>query len=145
MKTVRHRSAGGLIFGRGKFLLIYRKSKADFTFPKGHIEEKETPKETALRETKEETGFQNLQIIAPIGKVQYFWREKDGLHHKTEVDFLMGLKDKKRKILKGPEYEDIKIVWLKPSEALKKASYPSVKKQLERAIQLIKQPNLFLD
>lgn len=143
MPLIKHQSAGGLIYEGGKFCLIYRKGKKDFTFPKGHIEEGETPEITALRETSEETGFQNLEIIGSIGKVDYFWQEGKELHHKVEEDFLMKLKDKKRKQFKGPEYEDIKIVWLKPEEALKKASYPSVKKQLTRAIQLVKQSNLF--
>lgn len=137
MPVIDHKSAGGLIYHDGKFLLIYRKEKKDFTLPKGHIEEKESPEETALRETSEETGFQSLEIVAPIGKADYWWREKDGLHHKVEEDFLMKLKDKKRKILQGPEYEDIEIVWLTPEVALQKASYPSVKKQLKRAMKLI--------
>lgn len=35
--------------------LIYRKKHDDYSFPKGHVEKGETLKETAIRETKEET------------------------------------------------------------------------------------------
>lgn len=35
--------------------LIYRKKQDDYSFPKGYVEEKETLKETAIRETSEET------------------------------------------------------------------------------------------
>ncbi len=35
--------------------LIYRKKQNDYSFPKGHVEEGETSKEAAIRETAEET------------------------------------------------------------------------------------------
>lgn len=35
--------------------IIYRQKKGDYSFPKGHVEKGETLKETAIRETAEET------------------------------------------------------------------------------------------
>ena len=35
--------------------LIYRKKQEDYSFPKGHVEEGESIKEAAVRETAEET------------------------------------------------------------------------------------------
>ena len=35
--------------------LIYRQKQEDYSFPKGHMEKGETLKETAIRETAEET------------------------------------------------------------------------------------------
>jgi 8-oxo-dGTP pyrophosphatase MutT (NUDIX family) len=45
------------------FLLVYSARNKEWGFPKGHIEEGETDKETARREIFEETGIQDLTFI----------------------------------------------------------------------------------
>ena len=60
-KPEREVSAGGIVFRRfgpeARFLLI-KDSYRHWGFPKGHLEEEETPAEAALRETGEETGLE---------------------------------------------------------------------------------------
>ena len=55
------------------FLILERvEKKGDWTFPKGHQEEGESPKETALRELEEETGIKEIQIAnLPIIHEEY--------------------------------------------------------------------------
>jgi 8-oxo-dGTP pyrophosphatase MutT (NUDIX family) len=50
-------SAGGIVV-RGDEVLMIRDRYGRWTFPKGHIEQGETPKEAAVREVLEETGVQ---------------------------------------------------------------------------------------
>ncbi len=60
-------SAGSIVFRRenGKvlFLLVYSKRNKIWGFPKGHVEEGETETEAALRETREETGLAELELM----------------------------------------------------------------------------------
>ena len=78
-------SAGIVLFrnisNKNEFLLLnYPQGHWDFI--KGKIEQSETSQETALRETKEETGISNIEFIDGFEEsVEYdfknVWRKKD--------------------------------------------------------------------
>ena len=57
-------SAYTIDFENKKVLLMYNKKLNKWLQPGGHIEGKETPEETAIRETYEETGIK-IKIIGP--------------------------------------------------------------------------------
>ena len=88
MKTVHHRSAGGLVVRGSSILLISTQSGRRWQLPKGHIEAGETPEQTAVREVCEETGVTG-EVVAPLPGVEYWFVEK-GIHriHK-EVDYFL--------------------------------------------------------
>ncbi len=56
-----------------KILLVKRRDVPIWVLPGGHIEEDETPIQAAVRETKEESGF-NVKIIRQVAK----YLHKDG-------------------------------------------------------------------
>ena len=58
----QEKSCGIVVFDQDKVLLI-KHNGGHISFPKGHVEEGETEKETALREVKEETGIE-AEIIS---------------------------------------------------------------------------------
>ena len=71
-------SAGGIVFRRvpdgvARFLLI-KDSYRHWGFPKGHLEEGETPAQAALRETAEETGLEHLILHGPIRLIDWHFR-----------------------------------------------------------------------
>ena len=69
-------SAGGNVFRRvagssPRYLLIKDPYK-NWGFPKGHLENGESPADAALRETAEETGLSRLVLQGPIRVIDWF-------------------------------------------------------------------------
>ena len=80
MNRVYEKSSGGIVYkkvaGVIHILLLERKNsrgEREYVLPKGHIENRETAKDTALREIGEETGLdvQDLDIVKFITKINY--------------------------------------------------------------------------
>ncbi len=85
-KAEREVSAGGIVFrrdpdGTARFLLI-RDSYRHWGFPKGHLEDGETPADAALRETREETGLEHLILHGPIRLIDWHFRFRGRYIHK---------------------------------------------------------------
>lgn len=85
-------SAGGVVFridaGQPLYLLI-RDSYQNWGFPKGHIELGEQPDEAARREVAEETGLESLMIRGSINTIDWFFRFRGQLIHKSCHFYLM--------------------------------------------------------
>jgi ADP-ribose pyrophosphatase YjhB (NUDIX family) len=84
-------SCGGVVFHRGKVLLLYKNQNGRYmgwVMPKGTVEDGETFKQTALREVREETGV-NARVVKYIGKTQYSFKGSDDMVMKTVHWYLM--------------------------------------------------------
>ena len=85
-------SAGGIVFrrdGERTLFLLIRDSYRNWGFPKGHLEQGEAPAAAALREVGEETGLQALELRAPIEIIDWDFRFRGRLIHKTCHFFLL--------------------------------------------------------
>jgi 8-oxo-dGTP pyrophosphatase MutT (NUDIX family) len=85
-KAEREVSAGGIVFrrdadGAPRFLLI-KDSYQHWGFPKGHLEAGESPVVAALRETREETGLDDLVVQGPIRIIDWHFRFRGRYIHK---------------------------------------------------------------
>lgn len=89
MNRIFEKSSGGIVYRKqdGKIeilLLEWENSKGEkvFVIPKGHIENEETAKDTAIREISEETGLDilDLEVIKFMSKINYSFvaTHKDG-------------------------------------------------------------------
>ena len=80
------------MFRRGRdsvqFLLI-RDPYSNWGLPKGHIEGGETAAQAALREVEEETGLCELNMIAQLPTIDWFFRDRGRLVHKFCHFFLV--------------------------------------------------------
>jgi 8-oxo-dGTP pyrophosphatase MutT (NUDIX family) len=84
-RAVRETSAGGVIFRceeDGPHFLLILDGYNNWGFPKGHIDPGESPDLAARREIEEETGLGNLILRAPLGLIDWYFRQGDQLIHK---------------------------------------------------------------
>lgn len=84
-------SAGGVVFRRRSAaeVLLIRDPYENWGLPKGHIEGGETPAEAALREVEEETGLAELEIVAQLPTIDWYFRNRGKLVHKFCHFFLL--------------------------------------------------------
>jgi len=74
--------------GRPQVLLVHRRSPRLWALPKGTPDSGETIEETALRETREETGIE-VAIERRLRSIRYFFVRGSTRFHKTVHFFLM--------------------------------------------------------
>jgi len=128
------RSAGFVLYSeseRGRhYLLLRHRYGGHWGAPKGHIEAGESETQAALRETREETGFQNIELIRGFRAVSRYYFTRN---HRTvfkEAVYFLG-----RVALADPalsrEHTDAK--WLAYNEALATISYDDTRDILTRA------------
>ena len=127
------KSAGIVLFrndsDKNEFLLLnYPQGHWDFV--KGKIEQNETSYETALRETKEETGITNIEFVDGFEEsVEYDFRFKKEDIHKKVIFFLAKTNEKNIKL--SHEHND--YLWLEYNNALKKTTFENAKNVLSKA------------
>lgn len=124
------KSVGCVIFRKHEekalFLLVqYRSWQWDF--PKGHVEENESEKQTMRREVLEETGITDLEILPSFrGSVRYFYAAK-GNEKKERIEQGEGIYIFKNAVYYAAQtrQEDVKIdfenknfAWLTYDEVL---------------------------
>jgi 8-oxo-dGTP pyrophosphatase MutT (NUDIX family) len=127
-------AAGGVVISGPNVLVLFIATRQEYRLPKGHIDEGETPAETALREVGEESGYLDLRILANLGThtVEFDYNGKHVL--RTEHYFLMNLE---KEIRRGPGEPKFEPLWLPMDEALDNLTFEAEKQWLRRAIPFI--------
>lgn len=92
-KRYRHIiAAGGIVKNKKGDLLFIRKNKK-WDLPKGQVKKGEKKKAAALRETSEECGVKQLEVIAKIGKTYHIGSRNGKRFFKTTHWFEMNCFD----------------------------------------------------
>lgn len=108
-----------------------------WSFPKGHIEESETPKDAAIRELEEETGIskEDIEIIPNFqDSTSYIFFKNGDPVSKKNIYFLARLKKQKPIRLSK---EHLKYDWFKYREAERAIGFLNMIEVLRRAHQWI--------
>jgi 8-oxo-dGTP pyrophosphatase MutT (NUDIX family) len=134
LRTARATSAGGVVHrtveGQTEILLVHRRSPVLWALPKGTPDSGERIDETALRETREETGIE-VEIAAPLGSIRYFFVRGTTRFNKTVHFFLMRPVGGALELHDG-EFDEVR--WVPVPEALALMNHATERSVVERAV-----------
>jgi 8-oxo-dGTP pyrophosphatase MutT (NUDIX family) len=134
----RYNAAGGVVIHASSMLLLDRPGRDEVRLPKGHIDPGETPEATALRETMEESGYNDLAILADLGS-QIVEFDHEGRHViRTEFYFLMRLVSDRQVVRSPHDTEQFHIRWAPLEQAIDLLTYPAEKAVACKAIEAAK-------
>lgn len=98
-------------------LLLDRPRRAEVRLPKGHIDPGESAEEAALRETCEESGYCDLEILADLGRRTVEFEYKGRHYEREDHYFLMRLLSARQTARPASDARQFKVVWAPLSEA----------------------------
>jgi 8-oxo-dGTP pyrophosphatase MutT (NUDIX family) len=136
-------SAGGVLFRKRdseiEVCLISKRDRNVWALPRGRVEEGETPDQTAVREVREETGFQ-AKVLRKIDEISFHFYSKtdDRLIYRTVHFFLMPLENSEQGIV---DSEVGRVEWFPIEQAIRVLKYENEKEILRKARNLLRDFN----
>ncbi len=134
---IEETSAGIVLFRKEDskilFLLLHYPS-GHWDFIKGKMEKGESTRETAIRETKEETGITDITFLENFEEwIKYDFQYQGELIHKKVVFFLAETKTKEVII----SHEHLDYSWMDYNTSIEKTTFDNAKTVLTRAQTLL--------
>ncbi|MHA7646637.1 bis(5'-nucleosyl)-tetraphosphatase [Nitrosopumilus sp. S4] len=134
---IEETSAGIVLFrkeeNRNLFLLLHYPS-GHWDFVKGKMEKGESTHETAIRETKEETGITDIEFVDNFEEwIEYNFQYQGELVQKKVVFFLAQTKTKEIKI----SHEHLDYTWMDYNTSMEKTTFDNAKTVLTKAQMLL--------
>ena len=120
--------------GSKNLFLLLNYPSGHWDFVKGKMEKDETIHETAIRETKEETGITDVEFLDNFEEwIEYNFQYQGELVQKNVVFFLAETKTKEVKI----SHEHLNYIWVDYNTAMEKTTFDNAKTVLTKAQKLI--------
>ncbi|MBP9759153.1 NUDIX domain-containing protein [Candidatus Dojkabacteria bacterium] len=148
MEIKLHITAGCFLVRPAKdsweIVLLYKKWTEDnqgWVPPKGHVEEGETLEQAARRETMEETGYKNFEIVSILETLHIKYSWNDGCTHKKDIHYFLAklLNDEKTELKLSEQEENsiVKIEWLSLEKAEKDLLFDDEREILRKVIRIL--------
>ncbi|MEO2201718.1 MAG: NUDIX domain-containing protein [Nitrosopumilus sp.] len=130
---IEETSAGIVLFRKENtkilFLLLHYPS-GHWDFVKGKMEKDESTHETAIRETREETGIVDITFVKNFEEwIKYDFQYQGELVHKKVVFFLAKTETEEIEI----SHEHLGYTWMDYNTAMEKTTFDNAKTVLTRA------------
>ena len=134
---IEETSAGIMLFRKEEtknlFLLLHYPS-GHWDFVKGKMEKGESIHQTAIRETKEETGITDISFLENFEEwIEYNFQHQGELVNKKVVFFLAETKTKEVKI----SHEHQGYTWMDYNTSMEKTTFDNAKTVLTKAQKLL--------
>ena len=138
------RSAGGVVFrrkpGGGIEVLIIQDSHDGWAFPKGRIDDGETPVQAARRETLEEVGLTNLTLVKHLGRSEFWftdrWEQSGQKVHKY-IDHFMFESDEQAVPIPEGKGRVKEVRWVPLGDLATTVTYRTLRPIVERVQQAL--------
>ena len=134
---IEETSAGIVIFRKENLknlFLLLRYPSGHWDFVKGKMEKDESTHETAVRETKEETGIEDVSFLENFEEwIDYNFQYQGELVQKKVVFFLAETKTKEIEI----SHEHLDYIWMDYNTAMEKTTFDNARTVLTRAQALL--------
>ncbi len=119
-------------------LLLHQKDEDRWCFPKGHVDPGESLGACALREIREETGLDAVELDAELGEVSYrFFRSSSGQNvYKSVVYFLA--RTRERAVRPEPIFD--RYDWVPVATAVGRLRYDTDRRMLATAARRLSRP-----
>lgn len=118
----------------GPLMCLVQHAAGHWGFPKGHVEEGETPEQAARRELREETGIADIRIESGHVFTERYSFEHNGETVEKEVMYLLGYTDTEHLApMLGFAAEIQAAAWLSPVDAEARATFQEMKALVREA------------
>ena len=136
----QEKSCGAVIFRKDseiKYLLLHYEA-GHWDFVKGNVEPNESEVDTAIRETREETGIVDVRFVDGFReRVSYYYRRGKNLIFKEVIFYLAQTRESTVKL----SYEHVGYEWLTYEKAMERLTFANPRKVLQKANDLLKNVN----
>ncbi len=134
---MKETSAGAVIFRntkKGRLYLVLHYPSGHWDLVKGKMEGGESPRQTAVREAREETGIKDLEFIRDFRETIGYTFQFEGRRINKKVIFYLA-KTETESVTISHEHQD--FLWLSFGDAKLKTTYDNARRTISKAEKLL--------